>query len=247
MYETPETVAAVLVESVVGSNGLIVPPEGYMQRLREICTRNGVLLIADEVMSGFGRTGKWFAIDNWNVVPDMITMAKGLTSGYVPLGAIAVSKKMMEVLDKQMLWAGLTYNAHPLACGAAIATLKVYTDDRLFENTLAMGEIVRKVLASMKEKHRSVGDTRGIGLFWAIELVKNKKTKEPLVKWNAMGVDAAPAKEMNKRLLEAGVYTSVRWNFLFIVPPLCIKEDELREGLRAIDKVLDYADTLAES
>jgi len=245
MYETPETVAAVLVESVVGSNGLIVPPDGYMQKLREICTRNQILLIADEVMSGFGRTGKWFAVDHWNVVPDMITMAKGLTSGYVPLGAVAISKKMMETLDRQMLWAGLTYNAHPLACGAAIATLKVYREDRLMENTAAMGEVIRKETEAMKAKHRSLGDARGIGLFWAIELVKNRETREPLVKWNAMGAEGAVAREINKRLLEGGVYTTVRWNYLFIAPPLCIKEGELREGLRVIDEVLNYTDTLA--
>jgi len=245
MYETPETVAAVLVESVVGSNGLIVPPDGYMQKLREICTRNNILLIADEVMSGFGRTGKWFAVDHWNVVPDMITMAKGLTSGYVPLGAVAISKKIMETLDKQMLWAGLTYNAHPLACGAAIATLKVYREDRLMENTAAMGEVIRKETEAMKGKHRSLGDVRGIGLFWALELVKNRETREPLVKWNAMGAEGAVAREINKRLLEGGVYTTVRWNYLFIVPPLCIKENELREGLAVIDRVLGYADTLA--
>ena len=245
MYETPETVAAVLVESVVGSNGLIVPPDGYMQKLREICTRNNILLIADEVMSGFGRTGKWFAVDHWNVVPDMITMAKGLTSGYVPLGAVAISKKIMETLDKQMLWAGLTYNAHPLACGAAIATLKVYREDRLMENTAAMGEVIRKETEAMKGKHRSLGDVRGVGLFWALELVKNRETREPLVKWNAMGAEGAVAREINKRLLEGGVYTTVRWNYLFIVPPLCIKENELKEGLAVIDRVLDYADTLA--
>ncbi len=245
MYETPETVAAVLVESVVGSNGLIVPPEGYMQRLREICTRNNILLIADEVMSGFGRTGKWFAVDNWNVVPDMITMAKGLTSGYVPLGAVAISKRIMETLDKQMLWAGLTYNAHPLACGAAIATLKVYREDRLMENTMSMGEVIRKETEAMKAKHRSFGEARGIGLFWAIELVKNQRTREPLVKWNAMGAEGAVAREINKRLLEGGVYTTVRWNYLFLAPPLCIKESELREALGVIDKVLDYADSVA--
>jgi taurine--2-oxoglutarate transaminase len=227
MYETPETVAAVLVESVVGSNGLIVPPDGYMQKLREIWT------------------GKWFAVDHWNVVPDMITMAKGLTSGYVPLGAVAISKRMMETLDKQMLWAGLTYNAHPLACGAAIATLKVYREDRLMENAAAMGEVIRKETEAMKAKHRSLGDARGIGLFWALELVKNRETREPLVKWNAMGAEGAVAREINKRLLEGGVYTTVRWNFLFIAPPLCIKEDELREGLRVIDDVLNYTDTLA--
>lgn len=244
-YETPETVAAVLVESVVGSNGLIVPPEGYMQALREICTRNGVLLIADEVMSGFGRTGKWFAINHWNVVPDMITMAKGLTSGYVPLGAVALSKKMTEVLDQQMLWAGLTYNAHPLACGAAIATLRVYEEERLFENALAMGEVIRGELEAMKAKHPSLGDARGLGLFWALELVRDKKTREPLVQWNAMGPAAAMSREINKRLLEGGVYTTVRWNFLFIAPPLCIQEDELREGLCVIDRVLDFADSQA--
>jgi taurine---2-oxoglutarate transaminase len=244
-YETPETVAAVLVESVVGSNGLIVPPDGYMQRLREICTRNGVLLIADEVMSGFGRTGKWFAIENWNVVPDMITMAKGLTSGYIPLGAVALSKRMTDVLDKQMLWAGLTYNAHPLACAAAIATLQVYGEDRLFENTAARGEEVRNHLEEMKARHKSVGDVRGIGLFWALELVKDKKTREPLVKWNAMGPEAAISRELNKRLLDRGVYTTVRWNFLFVAPPLCIRKDELLEGLKVIDQVLDYADSQA--
>ena len=246
-YETPDTVAAVLVESVVGSNGLIVPPDGYMQRLREICDRNGVLLIADEVMSGFGRTGKWFAVENWNVVPDLITMAKGLTSGYVPLGAIAISKRIMEALDEQMLYAGLTYSAHPLACGAAIATLQVYRDDKLMENTLAMEKVVREELEAMKARHPSVGDVRGIGLFWAIELVKDKKTREPLVKWNAMGPEGAQTREINKRLLEGGVYTMVRWNFLFVVPPLCIKADELKEGLDVIDRVLDYADTLTKA
>jgi taurine--2-oxoglutarate transaminase len=246
-YETPDTVAAVLVESVVGSNGLIVPPDGYMQRLREICDKNGILLIADEVMSGFGRTGKWFAVENWNVIPDLITMAKGLTSGYVPLGAIAISKKIMGALDKQMLYAGLTYNAHPLACGAAIATLQVYRDEKLMENTLAMEKVVRKEMEAMKARHPSVGDVRGIGLFWAIELVKDKKTREPLVKWNAMGTEGAQTREINKRLLEGGVYTTVRWNFLFVVPPLCIKEDELKEGLAVIDKVLDYADTLTKA
>lgn len=243
-YETPDTVAAVLVEPVAGSNGLIVPPDGYMQRLREICTRNNVLLIADEVMSGFGRCGEWFAVDRWNVVPDIITMAKGLTSGYVPLGAVAISKKIMDVLDKQMLWAGMTYNAHPLACGTAIATLQVHRDDRLMENAIAMGEIISREVEAMKARHICLGDARGIGLFWALELVKDKKTKEPLVKWNAMGADAAGAREINKRLLEKGIYTTVRWNYLFIAPPLCIGEGDLREGLKAIDEVLEYADAL---
>lgn len=244
-YETPETVAAVLIEAVVGSNGLIVPPEGYLARLREICDRNGVLLIADEVMSGFGRTGEWFAVNHWQVVPDMITMAKGLTSGYVPLGAVAISRKIANVLDQQMLYAGLTYNAHPLACAAAIATLEVYRQEKLLENARALGEIVGAELNAWKEKHKSVGDVRGLGLFWVIELVQDKKTRQPLVKWNAQGAEAAVSREINKRLLEKGVYTTVRWNFLFIAPPLCIKEDELRAGLKIIDEVLDFPDQLA--
>jgi taurine--2-oxoglutarate transaminase len=198
-------------------------------------------------MAGFGRTGKWFAVENWHVTPDLMTMAKGLTSGYVPLGAVAISQKIMGALDKQMLYAGLTYNAHPLACGAAIATLQVYREDKLLENTLAMEKVVRQELEAMKTRHPSVGDVRGIGLFWAIELVKDKETREPLVKWNAMGAEAAPSREINKKLLEGGVYTTVRWNFLFVVPPLCIQEDELREGLGVIDKVLDYADTLTKA
>ncbi|MBI4495934.1 MAG: aminotransferase class III-fold pyridoxal phosphate-dependent enzyme [Deltaproteobacteria bacterium] len=243
-YETPQTVAAVLVESVVGSNGLIVPPDGYMQRLREICTQNGILLIADEVMSGFGRTGKWFAIEHWNVVPDMIVMAKGLTSGYVPLGAVALSQEITDVLDRQMLWAGLTYNAHPLACAAAIANLEVYQEDQLIENARRMGEVVKRELTAMEERHPSLGEARGLGLFWGLELVKNKRTREPLVKWNAMGAEAAVAKEINRRLLEAGVYTMVRWNFLFIAPPLGIREGELLEGLRAVDRVLEFTDSL---
>lgn len=243
-YETPETVAAVLVETVVGSNGLIVPPDGYLARLREICTQNGILLIADEVMSGFGRTGEWFAVNHWQIIPDMITMAKGLTSGYVPLGAVAISRKIADVLDQQMLYAGLTYNAHPLACGAALATLEVYRQDKLLENAQALGKIIREELIAWKDKHGSIGDVRGLGLFWVIELVKNKKTRQPLVKWNAQGAEAAVSWEINKRLLAKGVYTTVRWNFLFIAPPLCIKENELREGLRIIEEVINFADQI---
>lgn len=242
LYENPNTVAAIFVEGVVGSNGIFIPPPEYMPMLREICDKYDILLVSDEVMSGFGRTGKWFGIDNWNVVPDIMTMAKGLTSGYLPLGCVAVSKKISDYFQNNMLWGGLTYNAHPLCCGAAVATLDVYREENLVERTAAMGEILMGELEALKEKHPSVGDVRGLGLFTIIELVKDKKTREPLVPWNAAGADLAITKEINKRLLEGGVYTFVRWNWIFVVPPLIITEEELKEGLGVIDNVLSWAD-----
>ena len=243
-YEIADTVAAVFVESVTGSNGIIIPPDGYMKRLREICDENNVLLITDEVMSGFGRTGQWFAVQNWNVVPDIITMAKGLTSSYIPLGAVAMSKKVSSALDEEMFYCGLTYNAHPLSCAAAIATIEVYKEEKLIENARAMGSILKTELERLKEKHACVGDARAIGLFSCLELVKNKKTREPLSPYNAMGKAAENSTEISKRLMARGLFTLVRWMFLFIVPPLPINEAQLREGLSIIDEVLDYADTL---
>jgi taurine--2-oxoglutarate transaminase len=241
-YENPNTVAAIIMEGVVGSNGLFIPPPEYMPMVREICNKYNVLFISDEVMSGFGRTGKWFAVDNWNVVPDMMTMAKGLTSGYLPLGGVAVSKKISDHFQDKMLWGGLTYNAHPLCCGAAVATMQVYHEEKLVERTAEMGGFLMDQLNALKEKHPSVGDVRGLGLFTIIELVKDRKTREPLVPWNAAGADLAINKEINKRLLAGGVYTFVRWNWIFVVPPLVITKDELVEGLNVIDQTLTWAD-----
>ena len=245
-YETPEAVAAVFMESVVGSNGIIIPPDGYMQRVKHICEENDILFIADEVMSGFGRTGKWFAIEHWGIVPDIMTMAKGLTSAYIPLGAVAVSPNVSHVIDQDILYCGLTYAAHPLSCAAAVAAIEVYEEDDLVENARAMGEILQIELERMKEKHACVGDARAIGLFSCIELVKDKKTKEPLSPYNAMGKAAENSKEIYNRLMAKGLFTFVRWMFLFIVPPLSINEDQLREGLSIIDDVLGYADTLVD-
>ena len=246
-YETPEAVAAVFMESVVGSNGIIIPPDGYMQRVKQICEANEVLFVADEVMSGFGRTGKWFAIEHWDIVPDIMTMAKGLTSAYIPLGAVAVSPKVSNIIDQDVLYCGLTYAAHPLSCAAACAAIEVYKEEHLIENARAMGEILQVELTRMKEKHVSVGDARAIGLFSCLELVKNKTTKEPLSPYNAMGKAAEHSREIYSRLMARGLFTFVRWMFLFIVPPLTINEEQLREGLGIIDEVLDYADTLTES
>ena len=245
-YETADTVAAVFMESVVGSNGLIVPPDGYMQRVKEICEKNDVLFVVDEVMSGFGRTGKWFAIEHWDVAPDIMTMAKGLTSAYIPLGAVAVSPKVSDVIDKEVLYGGLTYGAHPLSCAAACAAIEVYREENLIENARDMGAILKTELKRFKEKHASVGDVRAIGLFSCIELVKNKRTKEPLSPYNAMGKAAENSTAIFKRLMAKGLFTFVRWMFLFIAPPLSINEAQLREGLSIIDEVLDYADTLTE-
>ncbi len=179
-YEGPDRIAAIFMEGVTGSNGLIVPPDDYWPRIREICNKYGILLVSDEVMSGWGRTGKWFAVDNWDVVPDMITTAKGITSGYVPLGAVIVSEPIAEYFDDKMLYCGLTYSGHPLACAAGIATIDVYSEDNLLQNAVKVGKYLGTKLEEIKVNHPSVGDVRYIGLFTAIEIVRNKKTKLPI-------------------------------------------------------------------
>jgi taurine--2-oxoglutarate transaminase len=246
-YEVADTIAALLVETITGAGGTIIPPAGYLERVKAICDENNILLIADEVMTGFGRTGQWFGIQHWDVTPDMITMAKGLTSAYLPFGAVAVSGEISDALEKEMLFCGLTYSAHPLCCAAAAATLEVYREENLIENSRSMGNILSVELERLKLKHACIGDVRSIGLFASIELVKNKKTKEPLVPYNAAGKAGKIAKEISDRLMAKGLYTLVRWMFLSIAPPLSIKEDELRQGLKIIDDVLDFVDTLTEN
>jgi taurine--2-oxoglutarate transaminase len=206
---------------------LIVPPDDYWPRMREICDKYGILLISDEVMSGWGRTGKWFAVDNWNVTPDIITTAKGLTSGYVPLGAVIVREHIAKYFDDRVLYAGLTYNGHALACAAALATIEAYEEDKIFENAISVGQHLGECLEDLKRKHPSVGDVRYIGLFSALELVKNRETKEPL--------DPTPLKSF---LIENGVYVFGFKNILFIVPPLTITHEQLDEGLNMIDEGL---------
>lgn len=243
LYQGAETVAGIFLETITGSNGLFVPPPEYLPTVRDICDRHKVLMICDEVMSGFGRTGKWFAVDHWKVVPDMITMAKGMTSGYVPLGAVAVSRKIADYFQDHVLWCGLTYNAHPLGCATAFATLKVYEEEGLIDRSRDMGVSLMRDLEALKMKHPCVGDVRGIGLFSVIELVRDKKSREPLVPWNASDQALAFTKEIHRRLLAGGVYTWVRWNWIFVTPPLVITEEELEEGLGIIDEVLSFVDT----
>lgn len=233
-------VAAMFVEGVTGTNGIIVPPPEYYPRLREICDEFDVLLVADEVMSGFGRTGKWFALDNWGVKPDLMTMAKGITSGYLPLGVVGVSDEIAEYFSDKMLWCGLTYNAHPMSCAAAIATMEVFEEENLVERSQKMGEIMAIEMDKMKEKHACVGDARGIGMFRLLELVKDKKTKEPITPFN---VTNDLSKAIGAKLKEYGMSTFVHWHKIHMSPPLVITEEQLREGLQIVDRVLDFVDS----
>jgi taurine---2-oxoglutarate transaminase len=240
--EGPHTIAGVIVETVVGTNGMLIPSARYIRGLRDLCTKYGILLICDEVMSGFGRTGEWFAVDHWGVEPDIMTLAKGLTSAYVPLGATMVSADIAGYFENRPLFAGLTYNSHAVGCAAAIACINVYKEDKLIENARAMGEILKAELHKLKEKHPSVGDVRAIGLFSLIELVKDRATREPLTPYNPSPSELGPMPAFNAFLRENGLFTFVRWNTVFANPPLIIDEAQLREGLAIIDRGLEIVD-----
>jgi taurine---2-oxoglutarate transaminase len=242
-YENPETVAAVILETVTGTNGIIVPPAGYLQSIREVCDRHGIVLIFDEVMAGFGRTGRWFACDHWDVVPDILTVAKGINSGYVPLGAMVISEPIAEWVRDKYFAGGLTYSGHPLACAAAVASIEAFREEGIVENAAALGEVLAKELPRLAERHRCVGEVRGLGLFWGLELVRDRDTREPLVPFNASGEAAAPVMKLAKAALERGLYLFVHWNVVVIAPPLPISREELDEGLAILDDVLALADT----
>jgi taurine--2-oxoglutarate transaminase len=242
-YEGPQYVAAIFLEPIVGSSGLIVPPDGFLRGLRSLCDQHGILLILDEVMTGFGRTGKWFAAEHEGVVPDMITFAKGVNSGYVPLGGVIVDEPIAKHFDKNVLWAGLTYAGHPLACAAGVATVKAYRDERIIEKGAKMGELLMKELRTIATRHPSVGDVRGKGLFIGIELVKDRGTREMLERWN--GPSAKLQNAIKNALMSRDVYVLNRWNMLFVAPPLTVSEDEIRFGVKAIDEALEIADRFA--
>jgi len=241
LFEGPENVAAILLEGYNGSSGIIAPPRPeYWQRIRAMCDRYGILLIDDEVMSGFGRTGKWFAIDHYGIEPDIMAMAKGLTSGYLPLGATMVSRDIADYFEDKYLAAGLTYSAHPMSCAAGVACIKVYQEDNLIENAARMGQYLDGRLAELQEKHPSIGEYRGIGLFYVIELVRNRETREPMSEWNQPLTE--PMAQVAKYLRDNGLYTFVRWNWIFCVPPLTITEEQIDEGIAVIDGALDITD-----
>ena len=242
IYEGPDTVAAIECETITGSNGCIIPPDGYFQGIREICDEFGIMMICDEVMMGWGRTGATFAFQNWGVKPDLVSFAKGVTCGYVPLGGVIVDKKIADYFDDHKLMCGLTYSGHPLACAAGIATLDVYKEDKLVENSKAMGVILGEILEEIKRKHPCVGDVRYKGLFSAVELVKDKETKVPLVEYNS-----DPTNIMGNiigSLKKKGFSTYSHENNIIIAPPLIITETELREAMKIFDEVMSEVDSL---
>jgi taurine--2-oxoglutarate transaminase len=241
-YEGAHTVAAVILETVTGTNGIIVPPDGYLHSIREVCDRHGILLIADEVMAGFGRTGKLFGVDNWDVVPDILTVAKGINSGYVPLGAMIVRKPIADWVRDKPFAGGLTYSGHPLACASAVASIEAFQEEGIVENAAEMGEVFRTELARLQDKHPSIGEVRGLGCFWGIELVKDRETREPLVPFNGTGDAAKPIAAVMKRALDSGLYLMTHWNVVMCCPPLTITRDELDEAIEMLDDALSVAD-----
>jgi len=241
--EGPATIAAFILEPVTGTNGVLIPPDGYLQGVRELCSRYGILLIADEVMCGWGRTGEWFAVDHWDVVPDLLTTAKGLTSSYAPLGAVALSPRVAAAFDDQVFWGGLTYNSHPLGVAAAIAAVQVLEDDDLIGNARRLDPIMRRHHQELAANHPSVGRTRNIGLFGIIELVKDRGTMEPLSPFNQMN---DTMQRLNRFLLDNGLATFIRWWNVMTNPPLCITEEQLAEGFEIIDRAVAIADEAME-
>jgi taurine--2-oxoglutarate transaminase len=237
--EGAHTIAAFILEPVVGTNGILVPPNGYLEGVRKLCDKYGILMIADEVMSGFGRTGKWFAVDHWKVVPDLLCMAKGLTSSYIPLGAVGMRRHIAKHFDDQVFYGGLTYNSHPMGCATALANIRVYEEDNLIENSRRMGEVMKALADELKAKHKSVGAVRSIGLFGIFELIRDRETRQPMAPFNGTSDEMIA---LGKFFRENGLYTFVRWNTFFTNPPLCINEEQLREAFAIIDKGLDITD-----
>jgi taurine---2-oxoglutarate transaminase len=237
--EGPQTIAGFILEPVTGTNGVLVPPDGYLQGVRALCDTHGILMIADEVMSGFGRTGAWFAVNHWNVVPDIMTMAKGLTSAYVQLGAVGIRRRLADHFTNNVFPSGLTYNSHPLACAAALATIAVMEEDRLVEKARSTGRLMADLLAGLAARHPSVGAVRSIGLFGIVELIRDRETRTPLAPFNATSPEMT---ELGRFFREEGLYTFVRWNYFFTNPPLSITEAELREGFAIIDRALTVTD-----
>jgi taurine---2-oxoglutarate transaminase len=243
VFEGPGTIAAVLIESVVGTNGILVPPPGYLAGVRAICDEFGIVFIADEVMAGFGRCGEWFAVDRWGVTPDLITFAKGVNSGYLPLGGVVISDEIAGTFRERPFPGGLTYSGHPLACASAVASMQIFKEEGIIEHARMLGEdVIAPGLAELAEKHPSVGEVRGLGVFWAIELVRDKATREPLVPFNAAGAAARPMNEVAAACKERGLWPFTHFNRVHVVPPCTTGVDEVREGLAILDAALEVAD-----
>jgi taurine---2-oxoglutarate transaminase len=243
MVEGAGTIAAIVLEPVVGTNGILVPPPGYLEGVRTICDEHGIVFISDEVMAGFGRCGEWFAVDHWGVTPDLITFAKGVNSGYVPLGGVILSDAIAASFQERVYPGGLTYSGHPLACASAVASITIFKDEGIVEHARALGtDVIAPELAKIADRHPSVGEVRGLGVFWAVELVRNRETREPLVPYNAAGPAAAPMNEFAAACKQRGLWPFTHFNRTHVVPPCTISEQELRDGLAILDEALEVAD-----
>ena len=248
MVEGPHTIALIALESVVGTNGILVPPDGYLQGVREICDRYGIMMLCDEVMAGFGRCGEWFAVNKWNVVPDLITFAKGVNSGYLPLGGVVISQEIADTFKDRVYPGGLTYSGHPLSCASAVASINIFKEEKIVENARNIGAtVIGPELEKLKAKHPSIGEVRGLGVFWAIELVRNRETREPLVPFNAAGADAKPMLDIAAACKKEGLWPFTHFNRMHVVPPCNVSADEVREGIAIIDQALDIADSFCKN
>jgi taurine--2-oxoglutarate transaminase len=243
MYEGPQTIAGIILETIVGTNGILVPPDGYLQGVRDLCDRHGIVMILDEVMTGFGRTGHWFGCVGFDVTPDLMTCAKGLTSGYVPLGAVVISRKIANAFQDRVFFGGLTYSGHPLACAAGVAAVETLRDEGVIENARQIGdEVLGPGLRQLMERHPSVGDVRGRGCFWGIELVKNRATREMLVPFNASAAQMGPVAQLGREAMNRGLSLMIHWNVIAVAPPLIITPQAAKRGLSVLDEVLAITD-----
>ena len=244
--EGPDTVAAIVLETIPGTAGIMPPPPGYLRGVRDLCDRYGIVYVADEVMAGFGRSGRWFALEHWDVVPDLIAFAKGVNSGYVPLGGVLISESIAETFARRPYPGGLTYSGHPLACAAAVATITAMRDERIVENAAHIGEtVLGPGLRDLAGRHRSVGEVRGMGVFWAIELVADRDSRAPLVPYNASGPANAPMTELVGACKQRGLLPFTNGNRLHVVPPCTISATDAKEGLGILDEALAVADGYA--
>ncbi len=243
MVEGGHTVAAIIIETVVGTNGILVPPDGYLAGIRERCDRHGIMLICDEVMAGFGRCGEWFAFQKWGVQPDLVCFAKGVNSGYIPIGGVVISRKVSDTFRDKVYPGGLTYSGHPLACASAVASINIFKEESIIEHARMLGEdVLRPGLEKLQANHPSIGEVRGLGVFWALELVKDRATREALVPFNASGADAQPMVELAVACKSKGLWPFIHFNRLQVTPPCTTSVEQVEEGLAILDDALTVAD-----
>ncbi|MGH7643153.1 MAG: aspartate aminotransferase family protein [Candidatus Dormibacteria bacterium] len=245
--EGPATIAAIFLETIVGTNGVLIPPPGYLAGVRSLCDEFEIVMVCDEVMVGFGRIGEWFAVDAWGVTPDLITFAKGVNSGYVPLGGVIVSENIWGSFADRVYPGGLTYSGHPLACAAGVASIRVFEETNLLHQVRSLGrEVAGPALLGLQQRHPSIGEVRGRGLFWAVELVRNRETREMLVPYNASGTAKEPMVKLGAACRELGLWPFSHFNRIHVAPPLIISRAELEDGIGRLDQALGVADSYVE-